>query len=60
MTGCAVSLTTLDVTVEMTLSGITTDQSSEGNITYAQGLFNNTGGGCAEADKVYDINGTGF
>jgi hypothetical protein len=60
MTGCAVSPTELDVTIEMTLSGITTNQSSEGKITYAQGLFNDTGGGCAEADMVYDIKGTGF
>jgi len=60
MTGCAVSPTELDVTIEMTLSGITTNQSSEGKITYAQGLFNATGGGCAEADMVYDIKGTGF
>ena len=46
--------------MEYTLSGITTNRSSEGKITYVQDLFNSTGGGCAPQDKIYDIKGVGY
>jgi hypothetical protein len=61
ISGCSNSNTNLDVVQEMTLSGITTNRSSEGQITYAQDIYNNSiAGGCAAHTKIFDIKGTGY
>ena len=61
ISGCSNSGTQLDVINEMTLSGITTNMSSEGRISYTQDIYNNSiAGGCAAHTKILDIKGTGF
>ena len=58
--GCSVDRTRYDTQKEVILSGITSNSSSEGKITYRQTLFASTGNGCQQSDATFVIKGTGY